>query len=487
MSQRPPLDTPDTATASDSEQLDAKRASTPPSGKLKSDPPADADDLDDESAVAAGEPDEPDDEEDIEDDETLEKGRADLPGADSALGGAAAKSAGEVEAESAEEEKPAKGKGKGPYRVKDRSIELTVFGRTDVGQIREHNEDNFLIADLSSKVRGIAGTSAKTVRLGAGGMLLAVCDGMGGAAAGEVASKLATDIVYDKMLGAAGHKDRDQLALDIVDALEEAGSRILEESNTNRACRGMGTTATVAALVDDCLLLGQVGDSRAYILRAGRLVQVTRDQSLVNQLIEAGQLTEEEAENFEHSNIILQALGTADAVQVDLTYAHLCRGDILMMCSDGLSGMIRDNDIRETLSNVTDPVEACRILIDDANQAGGHDNITVIVAVFDGDSLHEPKEDEIASLKYAKYTVPSWSDDSENQTQPVRGMRAGYDDTPTIEIIGEFEVDLSTNWEDQLFEDRPKAPAAEDSGVTNIVIWVAVAVLVFALYYLIAR
>ncbi|MCK6593068.1 MAG: protein phosphatase 2C domain-containing protein, partial [Polyangiaceae bacterium] len=170
--------------------------------------------------------------------------------------------------------------------------------------------------------------------------------------------------------------------------------------------RGMGTTSTIAALMDDHLFVGQVGDSRAYILRGERLVQVTRDQSLVNQLIEAGQLTEEEAETFEHNNIILQALGTADTVQVDLTYVPLRSGDTLMLCSDGLSGMIRNDEIREVLRSTDEPVEACKLLTERANQAGGHDNITVVVAKFEGAGLKEPTPSDIEALRYAKYELP---------------------------------------------------------------------------------
>jgi PPM family protein phosphatase len=380
-----------------------------------------------------------------------------------------------------EEESPA------PESVDEEAgtIDVAFFGQTDVGQIREHNEDNFLVGDLSSKQRGVGG-STKTLEVGTGGLLLAVCDGMGGAAAGEVASQMATDVIYENMLGAAGHCERDRLAIDIVEALEDSGARILDEANNNRACRGMGTTATVAALVDDYLLLGQVGDSRAYILRQNRLVQVTRDQSLVNQLIEAGQLTEEEAENFEHSNIILQALGTADAVQVDLTYVHLRRGDVLMMCSDGLSGMIRDNEIRDTLEHVTEPTEACQVLIDDANQAGGHDNITVIVAVFDGPGLTPLDDESVTTLKYDKYALPAWVDDRAGATQRATALTGEYDDTPLIEITGEFEIDPNTNWDD-LLDDRPNIPKDPAPGMSNLVILVAVAVLVFALYYLMAR
>jgi protein phosphatase len=141
------------------------------------------------------------------------------------------------------------------------------------------------------------------------------------------------------------------------------------------------------------------------VLRRDKLVQVTRDQSLVNQLIEAGQLTEAEAETFEHNNIILQALGTADTVQVDLTYVALRRGDTLLLCSDGLSGMVRFDDIRDALLTIPDPLEACKVLTDRANQAGGHDNITVIVAKFDGEGLMplSPDQDD---LLYRKYSLP---------------------------------------------------------------------------------
>ncbi len=361
-----------------------------------------------------------------------------------------------------------------------------VFGRTDVGQIREHNEDNFLIADLTTRMRGIAGSEVKDFEIGPGGLLLAVCDGMGGAAAGEVASKLATDIIYERMLNAAGHHQRDRLAIDIVKALEEAGVRILSEANSNRACRGMGTTATVAALVDDHLLLGQVGDSRAYVLRGGRLVQVTRDQSLVNQLIEAGQLTEEEAENFEHSNIILQALGTADAVQVDLTYVKLKRGDFLMMCSDGLSGMVRDGEIRETMARLDDPVEACRVLIEDANTAGGHDNITVIAAVFEGEGLSEPDEAEVKGLKYQKYALPMGSS-AVGETGRLNALNLGsFDDAPSIEINGEFEVDADIDWDDYV-DDRPVIPREQGPDVSRMFVWALLLAAVVLIYLLFLR
>ncbi|HEU4534088.1 MAG TPA: protein phosphatase 2C domain-containing protein, partial [Polyangiaceae bacterium] len=188
-------------------------------------------------------------------------------------------------------------------------------------------------------------------------------------------------------------------------AIEAAGARIYQEAKADRTRRGMGTTSTVAALVNEHLFLGQVGDSRGYILRGDRFVQVTRDQSLVNQLIEAGQLTEEEAETFEHNNIILQALGTSDTVQVDLTFVELRRGDVLLLCSDGLSGMVRHEEVRDVLRAYEDPFEACQVLTDRANQAGGHDNITCIVARFEGEGLRAPGG-EGDELRYRKYTLP---------------------------------------------------------------------------------
>jgi protein phosphatase len=286
-------------------------------------------------------------------------------------------------------------------------IRVRLFARTDVGQVREHNEDNFLVADMTRRQRGLMEANRQTA-IGPQGAVFAVCDGMGGAAAGEIASQLAVDIICEKMIeGLDEHAvlRRDDIGRRLVRAVEAAGLRIFQEAKLDRTRRGMGTTVTAAGLVDEILFLAQVGDSRGYVLREGQLTQVTRDQSLVNQLIEAGQLTEEEAETFEHNNIILQALGTSDTVQVDLTYVELRRGDILLLCSDGLSGMVRFDEIREILRTSTDPLETCKALTERANQAGGHDNITVIVVHFDGEGLKSLGPDT-EPLKYRKYTLP---------------------------------------------------------------------------------
>lgn len=294
-------------------------------------------------------------------------------------------------------------------------VRVKLFARTDVGQVREHNEDNFLVADLTRRSRGLLEANRAT-GIGAQGAVFAVCDGMGGAAAGEIASQLAVDIIYERLVDGLDDRPvkRDDLARKLVSAVETAGLRIFHEAKADRSRRGMGTTVTAAALVDEILFFAQVGDSRGYILRGDQLVQLTRDQSLVNQLIEAGQLTEEEAETFEHNNIILQALGTSDTVQVDLTFAELRRGDLLLLCSDGLSGMVRYDEIREILRSSQEPLDICKALTERANQAGGHDNITVIVVQFEGEGL-KPAGETDDPLKYRKYVL---SDASLGTTLP---------------------------------------------------------------------
>jgi protein phosphatase len=282
-------------------------------------------------------------------------------------------------------------------------------GRTAVGQVREHNEDNFVIANLTTgQIRPRDQVCEDEV--GDRGMLFSVCDGMGGAAAGEVASQMAVDILVEAMRRGGAPKNRDALGRRLVQAIEEAGRRIFQAAQKERSRRGMGTTTTAAVLIDKVLFLGEVGDSRGYLLRGGQLKQITKDQSLVNQLIEAGHLTEDEAEAFEHSNIILQALGTAESVNVDLTFVELRKGDRLMLCSDGLSGLVHFDTLRTTLDEVKDPADCCAKLIELAEAGGGHDNITCIVADFDGEQLASSEATD--SFGYMQYPLPLSDEDS---------------------------------------------------------------------------
>jgi len=277
-------------------------------------------------------------------------------------------------------------------------VVVQVFGRTDVGRTREHNEDAFVVADLSANNATLQ-PEVRTHASGPRGSLFMVADGMGGAAAGEIASAMAVDVVLGQ-LRTAWIAETSASPQAFVRAIKLATKAANEQINTYALAhpeyRGMGTTATIAGLLGDTLYLAQVGDSRAYLVRNGVARQITKDQSLMQKLIEAGELTEEEAEHSERRNIILQALGPEPSVKVDLTHQVVRRGDTLVLCSDGLSGQVTKDEIAAVVSEETDLTNACRRLIDRANENGGPDNITVIVARFDGPGLAgAAAEDEV--------------------------------------------------------------------------------------------
>jgi protein phosphatase len=274
-------------------------------------------------------------------------------------------------------------------------VVVHVFGRTDVGRTREHNEDAFVIADLTND-RATLQPEVRTHEVGVHGSLFMVADGMGGAAAGELASQMATEVVLEelKKWRASENPDGEKFALAIRAAGELANARINEYAAKHPENRGMGSTATIAGILGDTLYLAQVGDSRGYLVRNGKARQITRDQSLVQRLIEAGELTVEEAEQSDRRNIILQALGPEPTVKIDLTHQQVKRGDVLVLCSDGLSGQVRIDEIGQVVSEEPDLVNVCKRLIDMANAAGGPDNITVIAARFDGDGLAAADGDE---------------------------------------------------------------------------------------------
>jgi protein phosphatase len=307
-------------------------------------------------------------------------------------------------------------------------IIVNVFGRTDVGRTREHNEDSFVVADLNSNVASLQ-PSVRAHKSGPKGTLFMVADGMGGAAAGEIASQMATDIVLrelrDNWLPLA-EPSPEAFAHCLKRAAQSANQQIHSYATSHQEYRGMGTTATIAGFLGGIIYLCQVGDSRGYLIRAGEVKQITKDQSLMQKLIEAGELTEEEAAQSERRNIILQALGPEAQIKVDLTYQPVCQGDILLLCSDGLSGQITKDDIARVLGEETELVNACKKLIEIANINGGPDNITVILSRFEGDGLPQPgEEDEVAhrvfSIPDGGSTPPmSMERITEGPTTPMR-------------------------------------------------------------------
>jgi len=241
--------------------------------------------------------------------------------------------------------------------------------RTDVGMKREHNEDSFLVnEDLG---------------------LYVVCDGMGGHAGGETASRLAVQTVERELLStrmraedpfasAAGLSDT-PLAGALREAIEGACAAVYRTSRANPELQGMGTTCVALVLRGELAILGHVGDSRAYAVRDGELVQLSEDHSLVNEQVRAGLLTADEARHSRLKNIITRSVGFEEDVLVDLLGFESKAGDRYLLCSDGLSNLVENDDLREQLVRHDGPEETCKALIQLANDRGGEDNITVIV------------------------------------------------------------------------------------------------------------
>lgn len=288
------------------------------------------------------------------------------------------------------------------------TINLALYAQTDVGMVRSGNEDNFLILDLST---GRSWTASEeepsdllTYSQGYYGSLLAVSDGMGGALAGEVASRMAVETVRDRMLQLQAHNVYGKMPFPerLRLAIEEANMLINGESQTNPAHKGLGATFTAVAMQGNHVYFAQVGDSRAYLIRRGKIIRITKDQSLVQQLIDAGQITEEEAETHSYRNVILQALGAHSNVNVEVNCLPLCNLDTLVLCSDGLSGKMHQEEIARIINEASDFKSACQHLIDLANERGGEDNITVVVAQFSGNGLALPSNDSIEPQSLAR-------------------------------------------------------------------------------------
>ncbi len=285
------------------------------------------------------------------------------------------------------------------------NVIIHVSAQTDVGRTREHNEDTFLIADLTKGSTNFFDTGA--VNIGPRGSLFLVADGMGGAAAGEIASAMAADTIFQHLRSTwttGGTDSPDDFTVHLREAVEVANTGIHQYAAEHPESRGMGTTATVVGVFGERLHLAQVGDSRAYLVRQGLAVQLTKDQSLIQRLIDAGELTEEQAAQSERRNIILQALGPDARIRVDVTYQDLRRGDLLILCSDGLSGQVTRDEIAAVATEKPDVTGIGSRLIEMANERGGPDNITVVVVRFDGPGLAEP--DGGADLGYHTYPLP---------------------------------------------------------------------------------
>src|ERR1051326_4556194 len=285
-------------------------------------------------------------------------------------------------------------------------MQVELHAKTDVGRVRRGNEENFLLLDLT--VPRVWGGSdgpenpeeMNQFPLGDLGLVLVVSDGMGGALAGDVASRMAIEAVRDTLMSNNADGTGCDPESPLVDCLKhatlQANRNIHYKSLEDSRCSGMGATLTGAAVKDDKLDLIQVGDSRAYVMRGQQIRLATKDQSLVQQLVDVGQISEEEAETHMFRNVILQALGAQTELTPATARIQLRKGDVLLLCSDGLSGKLRNEEIRQIVAESGKNLgAACATLGAAANDRGGEDNITVVLARFSGEELEDGAADRI--------------------------------------------------------------------------------------------
>ena len=251
-------------------------------------------------------------------------------------------------------------------------MHIEAVGNTHVGMKRSHNEDSFLVLPEEK--------------------LFCVADGMGGHASGEIASKIAieeleeffkltsqdAEATWPFKMDRTRNYDENRLAT----AIKLANVRIYERAGMDRQYKGMGTTIATVHFSATHVYVAHVGDSRVYSFRGGQLKQVTEDHSLLNDYLKAKKLSPQEIEAFPHKNVIVRALGLKESVMVDMSRFELQEGDIYLLCSDGLSGMVKDAQMEEVLASHDELAPACDRLIELANAAGGNDNITCILVRY---------------------------------------------------------------------------------------------------------
>jgi len=272
------------------------------------------------------------------------------------------------------------------------TTQVAVCGMSDPGRVRSNNEDSFVICDLTT---GEAVREATLWQRGVGrsGALLLVADGMGGEACGEVASQTCTYTIPRRLherLRTTENLDAVVFVSLLREAIEFANQLIFRKAQSDEAYRGMGTTATAAALFGSYLFVAQVGDSRAYLVRDDRIVQLTRDQTFLNYLADIGVELPAGPEKDSRKHILTQAVGSSEMVDVKVTYAKLYRADRVLVCSDGLYNMVEVNELLRVIAGEGDLQGKCKLLVNEANRRGGTDNITMILAEFSGPSLSPP-------------------------------------------------------------------------------------------------
>lgn len=308
-------------------------------------------------------------------------------------------------------------------------MRVRVGARTDIGRSRDHNEDGYLVREP----------------------LFAVADGMGGHRGGEVASSVALESLEQLP------KDSDGLLRALVDRIREANRMVLERGESDPELRGMGTTLTALVTQEQKAHVAHVGDSRAYLLRDGSLQQLTEDHSLVQRMVREGELTPEQAGRHPQRSILTRALGVDAEIAVDELTLPLLAGDRLLLCTDGLTGMIDPDRIHEILESERDPQAASDLLVEEANGAGGDDNITVVVVDFEDAPGGAAADGAVAASTQLQSMAPG---------NPVGAKGAG---APSAEVTGVISA-ASTQ------EEVEPEPAPRRRRWWRLVLWAVVVV-----------
>lgn len=242
-------------------------------------------------------------------------------------------------------------------------MELLAASLSDVGRVRERNEDSCFVGER----------------------VFAVADGLGGHTAGEVASNLALD-----PLRQLDERPSKEVYTKLAEAVRKGNRAVFDRADAEPSLKGMGTTMTAVAMHEGSLHLAHVGDSRCYLLRDGTITQVSRDHTLVGRMVEEGKITQAQAESHPQRSVLTRALGADRDIEVEETQVGLLPGDAVLLCSDGLTAVLSNDDIARLARMETDPEQICRILVDEANARGGPDNVTVVYVSVGGDFVPPP-------------------------------------------------------------------------------------------------
>lgn len=384
------------------------------------------------------------------------------------------------------------------------AVTLLVAGLTDVGIVRTNNEDAFVVADLDRDTKADV-AKATEFDVKDKGMLLAVSDGMGGEAAGEVASGLVIETLRRVLATATASDEASNsgIAKAVEHAVTRANEAVWKEAK-NPDKKGMGATLTAVYVQGDTAYIAEVGDSRAYLVRGSRIRQMTKDQSFVQLLLDSGALTKEEAEAYPHKNIILQAMGQQEKVSVALGKLALRRSDRLLICSDGLSNKVTPDEMKEAVLSGEPLDVVCKKLVALANERGGEDNCTVILAQAEGPGLQPFRDAERVTQTFEVVKegpgAPADDDKKKKKAKPVAAAPAPAPapnaeeakDAKPEELTAEATV-MPEPEEDKDDDDKPlpepKPPTEEElkSRPQQMLVAVAMILIMLGVFYYILK